>query len=261
MGLVLDDNATGSLSVVLYMTPNQLYGLFIVGKIVFLFDLVAFCTFMILITARFIMVPSSLYHSLHDNPTESLFFGAFWVSIALLLQNIENYRHPYCGPWLTKALEIGFWSYAGIVFCAGLYQYYTLFVEEHLQVNGMMPSWILPIYPFLVAGPLAGVLLGSQPAGPGLKILLGSVMFQGLGWMVSILIYTIYTLRLMTSDIPETPLRAGMFISVGPVCMFTHTITTSVNSLILMSMLAYTALAFDSRNPRTGHLTTGFPGN
>jgi tellurite resistance protein TehA-like permease len=216
--------ATGSLSVVLFMTPNQFKGLFTIGKIIFLFDLVLFCTFLTLITARFIMVPSSLYQSLHKNPTESLFFGAFWVSIALLLQNIEVYGHQYCGLWLTKALEICFWSYAGTVFCVGLFQYYTLFVEERLQVNGMMPAWIIPIYPLLTAGPLAGILLGSQPQGPGLKILLGGIMFQGLGWMVSIFMYTIYMLRLMSAELPEPPLRAGMFLSVGPVCTSAFTV-------------------------------------
>lgn len=213
--------ATGSLSVVLYKTPNQFSGLFTIGKIVFLFDLVTFCTFTTLIIARFIMVPCSLYKSLHKNPTESLFFGAFWVSIALLLQNIEIYGHQYCGRWLTKTLEVCFWTYAAIVFCVGIFQYYTLFLEERLQVNGMMPAWILPIYPFLVAGPLAAVLLDSQPPGPGLKILLGGIMFQGLGWMISIFMYTIYTFRLMSSELPEPPLRAGMFISVGPVCTLT----------------------------------------
>jgi tellurite resistance protein TehA-like permease len=69
--------ATGSLSVMLYITPNQFDGLFTIGKIVFLFNLVTFCTFLVLIIARFIMVPSSLYQSLYRNPTESLFFGAF----------------------------------------------------------------------------------------------------------------------------------------------------------------------------------------
>ena len=236
--------ATGSLSVVLYMTPNQFDGLFTIGKIVFLFDLVAFCTFLVLIIARFIMVPSSLYQSLHRNPTESLFFGAFWVSIALLLQNIELYGQQYCGPWLTKALEICFWSYAAIVFCVGLFQYYTLFVEERLQINGMMPAWVLPIYPFLVAGPLAAVLIGSQSQSSGYKMWLGGVMFQGLGWMVSIFMYTIYTLRLMTGDLPEPPLRAGMFISVGPVCTSAFILFISIDSFLLTYLSAYTALAF-----------------
>src|ERR1700761_1756455 len=46
--------ATGSLGVVLSITPNQFNGLFTIGKIVFLFDLVLFCTFFALIVTRFI---------------------------------------------------------------------------------------------------------------------------------------------------------------------------------------------------------------
>jgi tellurite resistance protein TehA-like permease len=211
--------STGSLAVLLFMTPNKFPGLTTIGSIVFVLDLVLFLVFVGLIVARFILIPSSLYGSLHNNH-EALFFGGFWVSLALILQNAELYGQPHCGPWLTKTLEICFWSYAATVFLVSIFQYYTLFHEQKLPVGNMMPVWILPIYPFVVAGPLAGILLGSRNPADSFAMLVGGIMFQGLGWIVAHFMYPIYIIRLISGELPEPHMRGGMYISVGPVCEF-----------------------------------------
>lgn len=209
--------STGALAILLALTPNRFPGLTTIGKVVFILDLCLFTLFVGMMTARFILIPASLYNSLHNN-TEALFFGGFWVSLALILQNVELYGQPYAGPWLTETLEICFWVYAAVVFVVSVFQYHTLFAEERLPVNNMMPVWILPIYPFIVAGPLAGILLGSQPPEDSFPMLVGAIMFQGLGWVVAHFMYTIYIIRLMSGELPDPRMRAGMYISVGPVC-------------------------------------------
>jgi tellurite resistance protein TehA-like permease len=217
--------STGALAAVLYNTPNRFSGLLTIGKIFLIIDIVFFCLFVSAITARFVLEPSALPRSLH-HPTESLFFGTFWVSIALILQNAQFYGHQYAGAWLVTALRVCFWLYVGLIFLVGIFQYHTLFIKERLQVPSMMPAWILPIYPFLVAGPLAGVLLESQPESHAISMLIGGVMFQGLGWMVSVFMYTIFIIRLMSSDLPPPSMRAGMYISVGPACKLDAPTTT-----------------------------------
>ncbi|KAJ4356402.1 uncharacterized protein N0V89_004435 [Didymosphaeria variabile] len=44
----------------------------------------------------------------------------------------------------------------------------------------------------------------------------GAVAFQGLAWVVALLMYTLYTQRLMTGELPSPPTRPGMYVSVGP---------------------------------------------
>src|ERR1700761_2774032 len=73
--------STGALATLLSMTPNRFPGLTTIGCVVFILDLVLFVLCVVMITARFIIIPSSLYHSLHNN-NEALFFGGFWVSVA-----------------------------------------------------------------------------------------------------------------------------------------------------------------------------------
>jgi len=207
--------STGALAIILAQTPFQFTGLRTIGKIVYILDIVMFVTFNILLLTRFILRPTALTKSLHT-PPEALFFGAYWVSLALVLTCAQIYGVPSCGPWLVKALEVCFWIYVACVLVVAVFQYHTLFVAEKLQVSDAMPAWILPIYPFLVLGPLAATLAQSQPQTSAIPILLGGVMFQGLGWMVSIFMYGIYIQRLMGSELPSPPTRPGSFISVGP---------------------------------------------
>jgi len=145
-----------------------------------------------------------------------LFFGTYWVSLALLLICIQLYGVSSCGPWLLKVLEVLFWLYCALVLLVGIFQYYVLFQEERLNVADAMPAWIFPIYPLLVVGVMAGAMVPSQPEGSAYPMWVGAVMLQGLAWMVSFMMYTIYTQRLMSSNLPVPSTRPGMFVSVGP---------------------------------------------
>lgn len=80
----------------------------------------------------------------------------------------------------------------------------------------MTPVWIFPAYPLLIIGPHAGIL--SSHLGPerALDIIIGGVTLQGIGYMVSLMIYSAFIHRLMTHKLPRESSRPGMFVSVGP---------------------------------------------
>ncbi|KAK3065012.1 hypothetical protein LTS18_013662 [Coniosporium uncinatum] len=193
--------STGALATLLSQQPFSFTGLKTIGKVAFILDLVLFLTFCILISIRFILEPRALSKSLH-HPHESFFFGTFWVSITLILYCIQSYGVPSTGPWLVKTLEVCFWLYAGCVL---------------LVV-------ILPAYPFLVLGRLAAVLECSQPQTSAISIMVGGIVFQGLGWMTAFIMYTIYFTRLINSDLPEESKRPGMYVAVGPAAYTSNTL-------------------------------------
>ncbi|PVH95760.1 hypothetical protein DM02DRAFT_731654 [Periconia macrospinosa] len=207
--------STGALATLLGQQPFSFTGLKTIGKVFFILDLVLFLTFCGLIAFRFARYPGSLTRSLH-HPHESFFFGTFWVSIALILYCIQLYGVPSTGPWLVKALEVCFWGYSGLVLLVAVFQYHIIFDLEKLPVFEAMPAWILPVYPFLVLGPLAAVLEYSQPQTSALPIMLGGLCFQGLGWSIALIMYTIYVTRLINSELPEPSKRPAMFVAVGP---------------------------------------------
>lgn len=200
---------------VLGNTPNKFTGLQTIGKVVFVFDLVLFVLFSLCMLTRFLLVPRKLLESLH-HPVEGLFFGTYWVSLALILNCTYIYGDSATGPWLTKGLEVTYWMYCAAAFLVGLLQYSMFFRLERLNVADAVPAWIFPIYPLLVVGTLAGTILPGQPPGASWKIFVSAIMFKGLAWLVSFLLYGLYMQRLMTHALPSPSTRPGMFVSVGP---------------------------------------------
>lgn len=206
---------TGSLALMIYQTPYQFRGLITIGTIIFIIDLIQFFICCSLLIARFIIVPKIFFNSL-QHPIEAFYIGTFLVSLSLILQNVSQYGSPSCGPWLQEALQVCFWLYTGFATLFAVYQYYALFVSQRLETSKMVPAWILPIYPLLVTGPLAGVLLASQPTPNAVPIFVGGVLAQGLGWMIATFLYVIWFLRLFSADLPPPSARPGMYIAVGP---------------------------------------------
>ena len=81
----------------------------------------------------------------------------------------------------------------------------------------MTPIWIFPAYPLLIIGPHAGNLSAriNNPS-HALTVIIGGFTIQGIGFLVSLTIYSALVYRLMTQKLPPEPLRPGMFVSVGP---------------------------------------------
>jgi tellurite resistance protein TehA-like permease len=112
----------------------------------------------------------------------------------------------------------------------------------------MTPVWIFPAYPVLLAGPLAAQI-SKKIVNPdsAITIIFGGFILQGIGFMVSVMIYSAYMYRLMTQKLPTESLRPGMFISIGP-SGFT------VSALIGMSQQLPQLVGTDFMGPGMGDL-------
>lgn len=207
--------ATGALAIALYQTPYKFTGLVTIGKIIFILDLILFIAFTIAIASRFALRPKAFLESLYDSD-EAFYFGTWWVSLALIIENMAQYALPPCGPWLVKTLEVLFWMYFACILVVAVLQYQYLFVTRNLEIPDMTPSWLLPIYPLLVTGPLAAVLVQYQPPASASPMWIAGLAAQGLGWMVTVFMYGMWAIRLLCEDVPAPPMRAGMYIAVGP---------------------------------------------
>ncbi|KAF4448559.1 hypothetical protein F53441_8036 [Fusarium austroafricanum] len=207
--------STGGLANLLGEQPFTFTGLQTIGKIFYILNLVLFVSFTALIMARFCMKPRAFTTSLH-HPSESFFFGAFWVSVALILNGAQSYGGPATGPWFTTAMRVVFWIYYACEMIVAVLQYHTIFETERLDISEALPAWILPAYPFLVTGILAAKIASSQPQWSADQIIVAGLMGQGLGWMLALFIYAVYLSRLIQHQFPDASKRPGMFIAVGP---------------------------------------------
>lgn len=84
------------------------------------------------------------------------------------------------------------------------------------MISAMTPIWIFPAYPLLIIGPYAGILSSKLDERDVFDIIFGGFTVQGVGFLVSMMIYASYIYRLMTQKLPQESMRPGMFVSVGP---------------------------------------------
>ncbi|KAI0020726.1 voltage-dependent anion channel-domain-containing protein [Xylariomycetidae sp. FL0641] len=213
--------STGSLASLLSQEPFTFAGLRVIGRVVYVADIALFLGFASLIALRFARRPANFFRSLHD-PAECFFFGAFWVSVALILNCAAAYGVGGLGGaqdgghWLVTALRVLFWAYFAAAMVLAVSQYHFIFQSERLDDAQAVPAWVLPAYPFLVSGPLAAQVAKAQPDPYAGQILIAGIAGQGLGWVLALLIYNVYFTRLIKGDLPDPSQRPGMYVSVGP---------------------------------------------
>ena len=85
----------------------------------------------------------------------------------------------------------------------------------------MTPVWGFPAYGLLITGPYAAVVLSitlSQRL--AFNAIVAGFTLQGLGFLLSLMIYSAFIFRLQTQKLPSESARPAVFVSVGP-CGFT----------------------------------------
>jgi C4-dicarboxylate transporter/malic acid transport protein len=207
--------STGGIALLLGSQPHAFSGLFTIGKIVYMVDIILFVLVSCAITYRFIKFPGTFKQSL-VHPTESLFMPTSLLSLASVISAIGIYGIPATGHWLVEAYIVLFWLYFSCTFISAVAQYYYLFSRPQFTIQGMVPSWILPIFPLMLCGTLSSSGAGHMSPTEAMPVIVGGLTAQGTGMLVAFLMYAQYLRRLLQFGLPSPNMRPGMFITVGP---------------------------------------------
>ncbi|KAL2862100.1 voltage-dependent anion channel [Aspergillus pseudodeflectus] len=206
--------STGGLALLIGNQPNRFKGVDQIGMAVYIVDLILFAFVCSLMSLRFILHGGLLDSLRHER--EGLFFPTFWLSIATIISGLYRYFGEDAADSFAIALEVLFWVYCACTLTLAVVQYYFLFSSHSYNLQTMMPSWILPIFPVMLSGTIASVIAEQQPARSAVPIVCAGITFQGLGFSISFIMYSHYIGRLMQSGLPCREHRPGMFICVGP---------------------------------------------
>lgn len=207
--------STGGIALLLGSQPHNFRGLFTIGKIVYVIDIVLFVIVCCTITYRFVKFPGTFKRSL-VHPTESLFMPTSLLSLASIISAIAIYGIPVTSRWLVEVYSVLFWLYFALTFVTAVTQYYYLFSRPQFTIQGMVPSWILPIFPFMLCGTISSSGAGHMSPHQAMPVIVGGLTAQGTGMLVAFLMYAQYLRRLLQFGLPSANMRPGMFISVGP---------------------------------------------
>lgn len=195
--------------------PHTFHGLQTIGKVIYIIDLCFFTLVTAIIVTRFIRYPGTFRASL-VHPTEGLFAPTFFLSLASIIGSVGRYGIPSCGEWLVVAYRVLFWIYFAVTFCVAVGLYMVLFTSSALKIQDMTPAWDLPIFPFMLSGTLATIGAADQPPDQAVPMIIAGLTAQGLGMLMSLLMYACYIRRMIQFGLPRPRSRPGMFIAVGP---------------------------------------------
>jgi hypothetical protein len=121
--------ATGGLANVLYAVPLRFQGLYALGCVFFIGNMVLFLFNVAMISCRFYFYPRTFRASfLH--PTESLFIPAATVSFGIIMMNISQYGVGEVGGqrWLQHVMIVLFWVDCGLAITLSVLIYLIMFV-------------------------------------------------------------------------------------------------------------------------------------
>ena len=214
--------STAGYSTVLALQPHKFQGLDIIGSIFYVLNLIFFGLITLTMIARFGLYQGDLRNSLYHE-REGLFFPTFWLSLSTIISS--TYRYVIASEATLEKKEIMlhgvaaiFWCYLACTLILAIVQYSFLFASHTYQLQKMMPSWLLPIFPVMLAGTIASTICQDMDMDlpTKLPILVAGLSAQGLGFIVSIFMYAHMIGRLMQAGLPCREHRPGLFICVGP---------------------------------------------
>lgn len=118
--------------------PYRFHGLYAIGCIFFILNIVLFIFNVTMISLRFKLYPSTFKASIR-HPTESLFVPAAVISVGTILTNITQYgfHDGKTGDWLIDVMVIMFWVYCGLAlsFTCGIYLTLSVLLSLELSNN------------------------------------------------------------------------------------------------------------------------------
>ncbi|GAB1319836.1 C4-dicarboxylate transporter/malic acid transport protein [Madurella fahalii] len=213
--------STGGLSLLIYAQPHQFPGLRQIGLAVYIINISLFVLVTLALAARFFLFTGSFKRSV-THPREGFFFPTFFLSIATIITSTQRYCVPeddvasQAFGGLLWAIQIAFWVYVAVTICVAVGQYSYVFATHNFELQTMMPTWILPIFPIMLSGTIASVISGTQPPAMAVPIIIAGLTCQGLGIAVAVMMYAHMVGRLMQSGLPNREHRTGLFMCVGP---------------------------------------------
>lgn len=186
-----------------------------IGKVIYILDLCIFALVTVTLITRFIRYPGTIHASI-VHPTEGLFVPTFFLALASIIGSIDRYGIPSCGEWLVIVYRVLFWIYFAVTFSLAVGLYMILFTSPKLKIEDMIPSWDLPVFPFMLSGTIATIGSADPPPGQAMPMIVAGLTTQGLGMLISLLMYACYIRRTIQLGLPNPHSRPSMFIAVGP---------------------------------------------
>lgn len=206
--------STGGIAILLSETPRQFAGLQTIATVIFIFNVVLFLLFCAAMTGRFVLHPHTFKKSL-TRPPEVFFAGSFLLSVATIIIGVRRFGEPHTGPWLIVAVRVLFWMYAAVTLVFTAVMFVVTFSTSSVDPSKMSPAVFLMVFNTMLTGTVAATIADTQPPEERLPIIVAGVAYQGLGWIVSLMLLPWFLGSLFRNGIGHANMRPALFLPVG----------------------------------------------
>ena len=196
-------------------------GLYTIGLVVFMFNLVLFAVLSACMLLRLLFHPTHTKNSFF-HPQESFFFSSFWLSISVIISGIQLYGVTFgpAYPWLIDTIYILYWVYAGCSLANCIAHYWLLISSSAVRPVPFLSSYFLVGYSAMLTGTVASLIAANQSPDRAVVIVISGCAYQGYGWLITLVCITYFLRDLMDNGLPPPQLRPALFIPVGG-CSYT----------------------------------------
>ncbi|KAI0400643.1 voltage-dependent anion channel [Xylaria palmicola] len=206
--------STGGIAILLSESPRQFHGLQTAGVAMFILNMALFVLLSSAMTARLILHPRMFRRSLANAP-ETFYISTFWVSIETCIICMQRFGVARTGPWLIIALRVLFWIYAGVTLMFSTVTWIVLTAKSPIKSKQLHPAIFLMIINTMLTGTIASAIISSQPPVYRMPMIVAAVTYQGLGWIVTMLLLATHLSTMLEKGLGPPSQRFGLFMPVA----------------------------------------------
>jgi len=207
---------TGILALAVNQFPVAVPGLHDVGQVLWLVNIGLFALFSALYAARWLLFPAEA-RRIFGHSVMSMFFGAFPMGLATILNGFLAFGIPLWGPAAVGIAEALWWIDAALAVVCGVAVPFLMFTRQDHSVDRMTAVWLLPVVAAEVTAASGGLLAPHLADAGAFRILMLSYALWAFSVPAAMSILAILMLRLIVHKLPHRDMAASSFLALGPI--------------------------------------------
>lgn len=214
---------TGSISLLFHAFPydNGTQTMKILSLIFFFFNLFLFTLFTILATARYILFPDVWGIMIH-HPVQSLYLGCYSMGATTLINvavELIYQEYGFGGKRFLYIVWSIWWLDVAISLACCWIMVHIMITRQNHSLTKMTPVWLLPVVTLVVASSTGGALarpLQAFSVSHALVTLSCSIFMFSIGLSLTLMMFTMFLLRLILHGLPPGATILSVFLPLGP---------------------------------------------
>ncbi len=210
---------TGVLSIIMHQLPGQFSGLPVLSTVMFVLNLVLFIAISSIWLLRWILYPSETFHAVFNDTEEVALLACPTIAYFTLVGQVALTCSNSWGHGFTILAYVLWWI--GVVWI--LLVVTMLYIHMIRKPSGqLVDRWLptavfVPIVGTMTAGTIGGVIINNADhvsAGLAVPVIIVGLMLVGFGWLLGILVYSVFFHRLLTAGWPPAEKIPGLILTV-----------------------------------------------